>query len=469
MEASPSSTVKSKKLSKISQSNDCRHGNGPFVCGWWGSLLSCCSFPSYFFSILLFWFISSTSSFFLVASSEPLATPPTKPLYNSDRTGVGSVDFIATHKHKNAFADNRVVVISASAALGVLVLVFFALMALFKCLGFKLRRRGRVPDARVAGDVEENGDCSENLGVKRLFTCDEVEKFTMNLSRSRLIAYGGFSTVYLAQFPDSMLAAVKIMDLSSERFQRVYKQELDILLQIQHENIVKFLGNCDNGEEGMLVFEYVPNGTLQEKLHGADARKLLSWRNRMAIAFQLAQAIEYLHDKCPLPIVHGDIKASNVLLDKKFNCKLCDFGSAKMGFSSTILPPSANRMMLGSPGYTDPHYLRTGIASKKNDIYSFGVIILELISGFEAHSSDNGERLISKAGTILRDSSKVAEMVDPKLNGAYDLEEAKAMASLAGFCLGDSPSLRPSASEILDTITSKISSMSFLFSHDQKC
>ncbi|CAN4102993.1 unnamed protein product [Withania somnifera] len=343
-------------------------------------------------------------------------------------------------------------------------------MALFKCLGFKLRRRSRVPDGRVAGDIEEDADYSKKLGVRRLFTCDEVEKFTMNMSRSRLIAYGGFSTVYLAQFPDSMLGAVKIMDLSSERFQRVYKQELDILLQVEHENIVKFLGNCDNGEEGMLVFEYIPNGTLQEKLHCVDAKKILSWRNRMAIAFQLAKAIGYLHDKCSLPIVHGDIKASNVLLDKKFNCKLCDFGSAKMGFFSTILPPSANynRMMLGSPGYTDPHYLRTGIASKKNDIYSYGIIILELISGFEALSSDNGERLISKVGTILRDASKVAEIVDSRLNGAYDLEEAKVMVSLAGLCLGDSPSLRPSASEILDTITSKISSISFLVSHDQK-
>ncbi|KAL3364388.1 hypothetical protein AABB24_013244 [Solanum stoloniferum] len=451
MEASPSSTVKSKKLSntkKFSKSNYSTHRNSPFVCRWWGSLFTC----SYFFYIFLFFSISSS-----FASSKPLlATPPTKHLYNT-------VD--STPTQKNTFCDNRVFVVIS--VLGVLLFVCFALMALFKCLGFKLRRRGGGSDARVTGDLEENGD-SKKLGVKRLFTCDEVEKFTMNLSRSRLIAYGGFSTVYLAQFPDSMLAAVKIMDLSSERFQRVYKQELDILLQIQHENIVKFLGNCDNGEEGMLVFEYVPNGTLQEKLHGVDGRKSLSWRNRMAIAFQLAKAIEYLHDKCPLPIVHGDIKASNILLDKKYNSKLCDFGSAKMGFSSTILPPSANRMMLGSPGYTDPHYLRTGIASKKNDIYSYGIIVLELISGFEALSSDNGERLISKAGTILRDSSKVAEMVDSKLNGVYDLEEAKAMVSLAGFCLGDSPSLRPSASEILDTITSKISSMSFMVSHDQK-
>lgn len=463
MEASPSSTVKSKKLSntnKVSKSNDSTHRNGPFVCRWWGSLLRCSSsFPS-----IIFLFFSISSSSFSFASSEPLlATPPTKPLHNT-------LDFVPTHNHKTPFTDNRVVVVVVIviSVLGVLGFVFFALMALFKCLGFKLRRRGGGTDARVAGDLEENGDYSKKLGVKRLFTCDEVEKFTMNLSRSRLIAYGGFSTVYLAQFPDSMLGAVKIMDLSSERFQRVYKQELDILLQIQHENIVKFLGSCDNGEEGMLVFEYVPNGTLQEKLHSTDGRKSLSWSNRMAIAFQLAKAIEYLHDKCPLPIVHGDIKSSNILLDKKFNSKLCDFGSAKMGFSSTILPPSANRMMLGSPGYTDPHYLRTGVASKKNDIYSYGIIILELISGFEALSSDNGERLISKAGIILRDSSKVAEMVDSKLNGAYDLEEAKAMVSLAGFCLGDSPSLRPSASEILDTITSKISSVSFLVYHDQK-
>lgn len=234
-----------------------------------------------------------------------------------------------------------------------------------------------------------------------------------------------------------------------------------------------------------MVFEYVPNGSLQEKLHGGGAgiaeedakskRKslpVLSWRSRMIIAFQLAQAIEYLHEKCSPQIVHGDIKASNILLDHHLNCKLCDFGFSKMGFSSTILPPSSSspayssrrkQVMMGSPGYTDPHYLRTGLASKKNDIYSYGVVVLELVTGMEAFCSERGQFLTSIVGPTLL-TRDVADMVDPRLGGDYDMEEARAMLSISAICIGQSPTLRPSATHILQTIKDKISSTSFLFS-----
>ena len=221
-----------------------------------------------------------------------------------------------------------------------------------------------------------------------------------------------------------------------------------------------------------MVFEYVPNGNLQEKLQERE-REVLPWKNRTAIAFQLAQAIEYLHEKCTLQIVHGDIKASNILLDEHFNCKLCDFGSAKMGFSSTVMPPSSSRtkqIMIGSPGYTDPHYLRTGFASKKNDVYSMGVIILELVTGMEAFCPERGQLLTSIVAPNLRDISecgaeeKVAELVDPRLAGKFDLEEARAMLSIAALCLHQSPTVRPSTSQIMRTIKEKITSIGFLFS-----
>ncbi|XP_019158943.1 PREDICTED: probable receptor-like protein kinase At4g10390 [Ipomoea nil] len=419
-----------------------RRGKGLLVvvvCGWrffcylfFGFLLVSCFPPSF------------------VSASPPTAIFGTSPPpINPGRTGGVVV----------------VVVISVS------VVVLVSVMAIFGCLRMKARRRavveGEGVEVVVAGEGEK-GSAAAAVAVRR-FSREEVGRLAANFARSRVIAYGGFSTVYLGKFTDSTLAAMKIIDGSSERLQRIFRQELEILLKIRHDNIVKILGFSEDEEQGALVLEYVSNGTLHDKLHSSKTSHLLPWKNRITIAVQLAGALDYLHEHCDLQIVHGDLKAANILLDSRLNCKLCDFGSAKMGFSSTVLPPSSRRMvqMIGSPGYADPHFLRTGIASKKNDIYSYGVILLELITGLEALSPDNNVRLISKVGPVLKDASKVAGMVDRRLAGEYELEEAMAMASLAALCLSDPPSLRPSASDIIQTMKNCVSSVTFPSSTDK--
>ncbi|XP_015574510.1 probable receptor-like protein kinase At4g10390 [Ricinus communis] len=331
---------------------------------------------------------------------------------------------------------------------------------------FRLKPITRRPISQVGVVVAARDDIGFHVKEKdfdddcceKKYSWNDIERLTMNFAR--VVGSGGFSTVFLARLPSLTLGAVKIHG-NSDHLNRLFKQELDILLQLRHDNIVKLLGHCDDQDRGALVLEYVPNGSLQDKLHGA-ATEILSWKRRMAIAFQLAQALEYLHDKCTLQIVHGDIKASNILLDEHLNCKLCDFGSAKMGFSSMVMPSSRTKqVMMGSPGYTDPHYLRTGMASKKNDIYSYGVIILELVTGMEAFCEERGQLLTSMMGPMLRnardcEATKMAEMVDPRLAGDFDLKEARAMLSLSALCLGQSPVLRPSAAQILQEIRQNV-------------
>lgn len=357
-------------------------------------------------------------------------------------------------------------------AVGVSALFFTCLlfMAYYKCLGFKIRKKVmneeegecEVTKANIIYPLDlSQKACSKDVDENSLkrFSWQETEKLTQNFSS--VIGEGGFSTVYLARFSDSSLGALKIHN-NSERLSRVFKQELEVLRQVRHENIVKLLGYCDEREEGALVFEYVPRGSLHDKLHNQSGRdQLLTWNHRMSIAFQLAQAVEYLHDNCALQIIHCDIKASNILLDEQLNCKLCDFGFAKMGFSSTVLPSSANPVM-GSPGYVDPHYMRTGLISKKNDVYSFGVLVLELITGIEAFCEERQKLLTSLADPILRDSTKVTEMMDSNLAGEFNTEEAIAMVSIASLCIQGQPSLRPSMADILQTMREKIPSMSFL-------
>ncbi|KAJ0969059.1 hypothetical protein J5N97_021936 [Dioscorea zingiberensis] len=189
----------------------------------------------------------------------------------------------------------------------------------------------------------------------RRFQWSEIETHTGNFT-STVIGEGGFSTVYLADLPAGS-AAVKVLR-NSERLHRAFRLELDILLRLRHPHIVRLLGFCDDrdGERGALVFEYVPSGSLHEKLHNDGETGALSWPQRVSIVFKLAAAMDYLHEGCELQIVHGDIKSSNVLLGEHLEPKLCDFGFARMGFSAAVQPRDANHMM-GSPGYVDPHYL----------------------------------------------------------------------------------------------------------------
>ncbi|GLU17662.1 hypothetical protein SLE2022_340190 [Rubroshorea leprosula] len=372
-------------------------------------------------------------------------------------------------------------------ALGISVSLVFLLTLLsgmgflFRFLRLKKQRKSRAGNQVESIDAEV-GDSNSKVkdhcggddgGSARKYSWEEIKHVTMDFAR--VIGSGGFSNVYLANLSGSHQGAVKV-HVNCDRLNQVFKQELDILRRISHGNIVKLLGYCDDKEEGAMVFEYVPSGNLQEKLH--DSESVLPWSRRTVIAFQLAQAIEYLHEKCTLQIVHGDIKASNILLDKHLNCKLCDFGSAKMGFSATVLPPTLSSgsyhrskpVIIGSPGYTDPYYLRTGIASKKNDVYGLGVIILELVTGKPAFSPEKGQPLTSILARSLRNISeheaeeKIAELVDPRLAGEFNLEEARTMLSIAAGCIHQSPTLRPAATQILQTLEQKIPSVSFRYS-----
>ncbi|XP_062226289.1 salt tolerance receptor-like cytoplasmic kinase 1 [Phragmites australis] len=325
---------------------------------------------------------------------------------------------------------------------------------LFACArrGGDLRKRGEIGAAssRVA-PAEPVGVEGEDSSAARQLAWAEVETATQGFS-SRVIGHGGFSTVYLASL-FSCLCAVKV-HCSSERLHRAFRRELDVLLSLRHPHIVRLLGYCDERDEGMLVFEYAPNGDLHERLHGGGGGDVLPWARRVAVAFQVATALEYLHENRQPAVIHGDIKASNVLLDANLDAKLCDFG-----FSATVGGgrPSA-RSVMGSPGYIDPHLLRSGVSTKKSDVYSFGVLLLELLTGREAVCRETGHRLTAAVGPRVSDG-KVSDVLDQRLGGECGGAEAAVVAELAMRCVSDSPGLRPSMADVVRVLQEKTSAL----------
>jgi serine/threonine protein kinase len=221
----------------------------------------------------------------------------------------------------------------------------------------------------------------------------------------------------------------------------------------------------------VLVFEYAPNGDLHERLHGrgGKATPTLPWARRMAVAFQVAMALEHLHESRDPAVIHGDIKASNVLLDANLDAKLCDFGFAHVGFSAALQPPSSRAPasaarpvpVMGSPGYVDPHFLRSGVATKKSDVYSFGVLLLELLTGREAMCADTGRRLAAAVGPTLlgEGGGKVDDVVDRRLGDEYDAHEAATVAALALGCVSEGPGMRPSMAEVVRELQEKTTAL----------
>ncbi|KAJ3672540.1 hypothetical protein LUZ60_007261 [Juncus effusus] len=342
-----------------------------------------------------------------------------------------------------------------------LALTFLALILTisltFLLLFLLFRKPATKKDHTKELELEQSSNPKEEEEKVRRYKWTEIESLTGNFT-APVVGQGGFSTVYLATLHGfSEPVALKVHRCSGgERLLRAFRHELDLLCKIQHPNIVSIYGfSDDHEEEGALVLEYLPNGNLHQKLHGSQGGESLTWKNRMKILYELAGAIEYLHVSMDPPIVHSDITSSNVLLDCQLSARLCDFGSARAGFSASVSRSGGATTVVASPGYVDPYYLRTGIVSKNSDVYSFGVLIFEVITGLPAVGLD-GRNLTSN---ILPCGERgLGDLVDCRLNGAYVIDEVVEMMELAVRCVGPQPSLRPSIVEIREIIRERVRS-----------
>lgn len=280
------------------------------------------------------------------------------------------------------------------------------------------------------------------------FTLEYIEVATERYKT--LIGEGGFGSVYRGTLNDGQEVAVKVRSATSTQGTREFDNELNLLSAIQHENLVPLLGYCNENDQQILVYPFMSNGSLQDRLYGEPAkRKVLDWPTRLSIALGAARGLAYLHTFPGRPVIHRDVKSSNILLDHSMCAKVADFGFSK--YAPQEGDSNVSLEVRGTAGYLDPEYYKTQQLSEKSDVFSFGVVLLEIVSGREPLNIQrprNEWSLVEWAKPYIR-ASKVEEIVDPGIKGGYHAEAMWRVVEVALQCLEPFSAYRPCMVDIV--------------------
>ncbi|KAF8406303.1 hypothetical protein HHK36_008388 [Tetracentron sinense] len=292
------------------------------------------------------------------------------------------------------------------------------------------------------------------------FSYKETRKATDNFST--IIGRGGFGTVYKAQFSDGFVAAVKQMHKCTEQVEDEFCREMELLARLHHRHLVALRGFCVEKHERFLVYEYMENGSLKDHLH-STGKTPLSWRTRIQIAIDVANALEYLHFYCDPPLCHRDIKSSNILLDENFFAKVADFGLAHASKSGSMSFEPVNTDIRGTPGYMDPEYVVTQELTEKSDIYSYGVLLLELVTARQA--IQDGRNLVEWSQIYMATDSRLPELVDSAIGDSFDYEQLQTVVTTVKWCTQREGRARPSIKQVLRLLYESSDPMHSGFEH----
>ncbi|KAL5564977.1 hypothetical protein UlMin_028141 [Ulmus minor] len=289
-----------------------------------------------------------------------------------------------------------------------------------------------------------------------IFTLRKIKSATGNFDPANKIGEGGFGPVYKGVLSDGGVIAVKQLSSKSKQGNREFVNEIGMISALQHPNLVKLYGCCIEGNQLLLIYEYMENNSLARALFGREEHLLhLDWPTRKKICFGVARGLAYLHEESRLKIVHRDIKATNVLLDKDLNAKISDFGLAKLDEEENT---HISTRIAGTIGYMAPEYATRGYLTEKADIYSFGVVALEIVSGKSNTNYRPREEFLFLLdwAYVLQEQGNLLDLVDPRLGSNYSKEEAMTMLSLALLCTNPSPTLRPPMSSVAKMLEGKM-------------
>ncbi|KAG5008409.1 hypothetical protein JHK85_026951 [Glycine max] len=295
---------------------------------------------------------------------------------------------------------------------------------------------------------------STNVSIKidgmKTFTYKELAIATNKFNISTKVGQGGYGNVYKGILSDETFVAVKRAEKGSLQGQKEFLTEIELLSRLHHRNLVSLIGYCNEGEQQMLVYEFMPNGTLRDWISGKSRKTKgsLNFSMRLRIAMGAAKGILYLHTEANPPIFHRDIKASNILLDSKFTAKVADFGLSRLVLDldeEGTAPKYVSTVVKGTPGYLDPEYLLTHKLTDKCDVYSLGIVYLELLTGMQPIS--HGKNIVREVNTA-RQSGTIYSIIDSRM-GLYPSDCLDKFLTLALRCCQDNPEERPSMLDVV--------------------
>ncbi|XP_062012570.1 wall-associated receptor kinase 2-like [Rosa rugosa] len=315
----------------------------------------------------------------------------------------------------------------------------------WKCWGMKKREFIKLKEKHFKENgglllLQQLASHGSSMRTTKIFPAEELEKATNNYHESRVLGEGGYGTVYKGILPDDTMVAIKKSKGGALTQSDQFVNEVIVLSQINHKNVVKLLGCCLETEVPLLVYEFITHGTLYEHIH--KKRSSLPFELRMKIATQSAEALSHLHSSISTPIIHRDVKTANILLDDDYTAKVSDFGASRLVPSGQT---DIQTLVLGTFGYLDPEYLQSNQLTEKSDVYSFGVVLVELLTSKMPVSKD---RCLASIFLASMEEGWLNQILDDGIVNEGNIETVKKVANLAKQCLRVNGEERPSMKEV---------------------
>uniref|UniRef100_A0A5B6ZLE8 Putative receptor-like serine/threonine-protein kinase ALE2 isoform X3 n=1 Tax=Davidia involucrata TaxID=16924 RepID=A0A5B6ZLE8_DAVIN len=375
-------------------------------------------------------------------------------------------------QHKDGLSGSVIAIIVLSASVAVILCCAVAWVLLFK-------NRNRIcqpvptppltlpsipKPPGIAASMIGSGPSSASLsfgssiatytGSAKTFSSNDIERATDNFNASRILGEGGFGRVYSGVLEDGTKVAVKVLKREDQQGGREFLAEVEMLSRLHHRNLVKLIGICTEERSRCLVYELIPNGSVESHLHGVDKDTApLDWGARVKIALGAARGLAYLHEDSSPRVIHRDFKSSNILLEHDFTAKVSDFGLARTALDEENRHISTR--VMGTFGYVAPEYAMTGHLLVKSDVYSYGVVLLELLTGrkpVDMSQPPGQENLVAWARPVLTSKEGLESIIDPSLGPSFPFDSIAKVAAIASMCVQPEVSHRPFMGEVVQAL-----------------